>query len=115
MASKSRSKRIIFQPDQLVVAGERHHADDIQWLIAQNAGRLELHCLARLEWERGNPHDADAIAVLVDQRRVGYIAKSNSTVLRQVIGIDGIELDCVIHWNGETVNGIYDVKLFPPL
>lgn len=115
MARKSRQRRIIFQPDQLVVAGERHHSENIQLLIARNSGRLELHCVARLEWERDNPHDPDAIAVTVDHQRVGYIAQANSTRLRQAIGVDGIELDCVIHWNGEAVNGIYDVKLFPPL
>lgn len=115
MVRKNRPRRIIFQPHQLVVAGERHHSDNIQWLVAQHAGRLELHCNALLKWEQENPHDPDAIAVLVDHRRVGYIAQANSARLRQLIGTAGINLDCVIHWNGETVNGIYDVKLFPPL
>jgi hypothetical protein len=32
-----------------------------------------------------------------------------------MIGDQSIEFDCVVHWNGEVEEGIYDVKLFPPL
>lgn len=115
MFSLRGSRRIIFQPEQLVVAGERHHAENIQWLVDQNDGRLEVRCKAWIAREPGNQFDPNAVAVMVDQRRVGYISRAHAPLIREMIGDQSIEFDCVVHWNGEVEEGIYDVKLFPPL
>ena len=113
---KWRSRRtLVLDPEQLVVAGERHHSANIQSLVESNEGRLEVHCVAQLLWERDNLHDPDAVAVVVDGLRVGYISRRHSADLRLQLNGEVLELACVVHWNGEKTDGIYDVKLFPPL
>lgn len=107
-----RSTRLL--PDQLVVTGERHHSDNIQAVLSQSTdGRLQYQCNAVLARELGNDSDPHAVGVLVNGLRVGYIARIHSEDVSEVIGDRNVELKCVINWNGEVLNGIYRVKLFP--
>lgn len=99
---------------QLGVSGERHHAEAIRTLLSTYAGgRLEYRCQATIRRDRGNEADVNAVEVMVHGTRVAYVAKAVSEIVASRIGEDSVELKCVIHWNGETKNGIYHVKLFP--
>ncbi|MGA1036054.1 MAG: HIRAN domain-containing protein [Ilumatobacteraceae bacterium] len=103
-------------PDQLVVTGERHHSSSIQEILIHLAeGRLQYRCTASLIREFDNIHDPHAVAVIVDDRRVGHIARAHSEAVAEALGKKTVELKCIINWNGEIVNGVYRVKLFPAL
>lgn len=112
----SSNNKVRLLPDQLVVTAERHHSDNIRAVLtgASNGG-LERRCHAQLVPDPQNAHDPNAVAVVVDGRRVGYVAKVHSSAVRRAISGSNVVLKCVIYWNGETENGIYRVKLFPDL
>lgn len=78
-------------------------------------GRLQHRCTASIRREVDNSSDSHAVAVMVDDVRVGYIARAHSEAVAEVIGDQTVELKCIINWNGEINNGIYRVKLFPSL
>ena len=111
---RTNGRRIDFLPEELVVTGERHHGANIERILQANAeGRLEYRCTARLLRERDNESDPNAVAVMVDDVRVGYIARTHSSSVASELENRGNELKCIIRWNGEHSNGIYRVKLFP--
>ena len=78
---------------------------------------LTYRGLAQLVPEPENPHDSNAIAVIVNERRVGYIARTKAPRLRRLIG-DGTTVSCTVFWNGDPDDDFqfYTVQLFslPP-
>ncbi|MFM7148196.1 MAG: HIRAN domain-containing protein [Actinomycetales bacterium] len=111
-----KAKRIQLLPEQLVVTGERHHADEIRAVLSEaGSGHLQFRCTAQLRPEPQNASDPHAVAVIVGGRRVGYIAKAHSKPVAEALSGRTTEAKCVINWNGEIDNGIYRVKLFASL
>jgi hypothetical protein len=106
----------VLLPEQLVVTGERHYAEEIRAVLSETAsGYLQYRCTAELQPEPDNALDPHAVAVRVGGRRVGYIARRHSESVSAVLAGTPAEVKCVINWNGETTNGIYRVKLFASL
>ena len=106
----------IFIPQELlIVNGARHHAENIQFLIKLNAkGALSYDCDAVLESEPDNKFDENAIAVLVDHRRVGYISAQTAPSLKRIIFDSYNILRCTLLWNGDpdADYSLYTVQLF---
>jgi hypothetical protein len=99
----------------LIVNGARHHADNIELLIQRlGKGNLIIDCTAQIQHEPTNPKDQNAVAVLVENLRVGYIsAEKSPTVLKMLDGQAAI-LECTLFWNGdpEPDFSLYAVQLF---
>ena len=106
----------IFIPQELlIVNGARHHAGTIQHLIKLNAkGALSYDCDAVLENEPNNKFDQNAIAVLVDHLRVGYISAEKAPSLKRIILDSYNVLRCTLLWNGDPDSdySLYTVQLF---
>jgi hypothetical protein len=79
----------------------------------------EHQCKAILAPEDGNPHDPNAVQVLIDGKVVGYLARAHAAEYRQHVGAVSATCDAKIvgGWDdGETV-GSFGVKLkvkWPP-
>ena len=115
----------------LVVRGARHHAENIRSLLIRDVPRppeitatdikgagvtetcLKWDCLATLRPEPTNQYDPHAIEVLVDNRRVGYIARNHAPRLKPYLR-EGLQLECTVFWNGDPEDGyqFYTVQLF---
>ncbi len=134
MWQKANRKPIPIPQNLLVVRGARHHAEDIRSLLMREVPRptadpeatlidqslptvtetcLKWDCFAELRPEPTNEFDPHAIAVIVDGRRVGYIAKNHARKVKTYIK-DVIRLECTIFWNGDPEDGFqfYTVQLF---
>lgn len=106
----------ILSPDQITVSGERYHNSTIEKLIKEHGqGKLTWRTTAKITREITNEIDPFAVQVLVDGQRVGYIHRDHCKSVWGIIGDAGLALECSVRWNGEPTNGVYDVKLFPPL
>jgi len=106
--------RVVLESEHIGVSGERHHAEALRQLLTSYAGgRLEYKCVATLRHDRLNESDPNAVEVSVHNIRVGYISRKSSEVVLARIGDHEVQIKCSIHWNGELINGIYHVKLFP--
>jgi hypothetical protein len=118
----------------LVVRGARHHADEIRSLLVREVPRptadpeatladpriaavtetcLKWDCFAELRPEPTNAFDKNAIEVLVEGKRVGYIAKNHARKVKTYLR-EGLRLECTIFWNGDPDDGFqfYTVQLF---
>jgi hypothetical protein len=112
----SPNSRPILSPDEISVSGERYHKHTIEKLILEyGGGRLNWRTNARLSRDLDNPKDQYAIEILVQGERIGYIHRDHCEKIWKQIGTHGVAIECSIRWNGEPTNGVYDVKLFPPL
>jgi hypothetical protein len=58
--------------------------------------------------------DADAIQVMVEGKRVGFISRDKNTALKKVLHKSSPDLDCTIFWNGDPDADyqFYTVQLF---
>jgi len=67
-------------PDEVVrVVGVSHYQDALTEVVGRaGADRVRQAITARLEPEPTNPHDANAIRVLVDERPVGYLSRDDA-------------------------------------
>lgn len=112
----SGSSRPILSPVDISVSGERYHKEAIEQIILTHAsGKLHWKTTAHLDRDIENKQDKFAVQVLVQGQRVGYIHRDHCKKVWQVIGPQGTNLECSIRWNGEPLNGVYAVKLFPSL
>lgn len=106
----------LISPDELSVTGERHYKESIEHLIRTHAGgKLVWRTIAVLSRDTKNEFAKFAVEIQVDGHRIGYIHRDHCERVWQLIGPNGIQLDCCIRWNGEPSHGVYDVKLFAPL
>lgn len=79
----------------------------------------EHECSAVLVCENDNPHDSNAIAVLISGRKIGHLARSEAAAFRQLLrshGIENLPVRCdalvVGGWRrGRGDEGHYGVKL----
>lgn len=105
-----------FLPHELlVVNGARHHAENIQHLIKENAkGALSYDCMATLIREPENPYDPNAIAVTVSSLRVGYISAQTASKVKTILGDTTKTLNCTLLWNGnpDVDYSLYTIQLF---
>ena len=131
---KPNRKPVPIPQNLLVVRGARHHAEAIRSLLLREVPRptrdpeatfsnqtlptvmetcLKWDCFAELRPEPTNEFDPDAIAVIVDGKRVGYIAKNHARKVKTYIQ-DVMRLECTIFWNGDPEDGFqfYTVQLF---
>lgn len=110
------SSRQILSPVEISVSGERYHKEAIEQIILTHAaGKLHWKTTAHLDRELENNQDKFAVQILVQGQRVGYIHRDHCKEVWQAIGPQGTTLECSIRWNGEPLNGVYSVKLFPAL
>lgn len=67
------------------VVGESHHLDALQAIVTEEGLDLDqpgqLACQAFLLCEPDNPHDPNAVAVVISLRRVGYIPRDDAAGL----------------------------------
>ena len=86
------------------VVGEAYRSDSIRTLFPRRrlSGGHDLEKTARLVPEPRNPHDANAVAVVVDKVVVGYLARDEAAKYQRVLldlnraGLDAI-VPCTIH------------------
>lgn len=72
---------IVLEGDDLVrVVGTSHHQDELLVLTGGRAGDEEIRVqkVARFVPEPDNPHDANAIAISIDDRIVGYLSRDEN-------------------------------------
>ena len=131
---KLNRKPVPIPQNLLVVRGARHSAEEIRSLLVRGVPRptadpeatlsnqtlptvtetcLKWDCFAELRPEPTNEFDPHAIAVIVDEKRVGYIAKNHARRVKTYIQ-DDLRLECTIFWNGDPDDGFqfYTVQLF---
>lgn len=99
----------------LIVNGARHHAENIELLIQRlGNGNLIIDCTAQIQHEPENPKDKNAVAVLVENLRVGYISAEKSPEVVKMLGGQAAVLECTLFWNGdpEPDFSLYAVQLF---
>jgi len=75
-----------FGDQWMAVVGESHHADELDRVTGGGVGTHER--TANLVREPSNPHDANAIAVVVDDLPVGYLSRENAE--RFAKGLDAV-------------------------
>lgn len=107
------------------IVGEAYHQPN---LLALTGGRkqeygVKLDVQARLQPEPENPHDPNAVAVIVKKKKVGYLSKEDAptfTAFLKKLGADSglCEGRIVGGWNnGSGEEGHFGVKLslsWPP-
>ena len=112
----------------LVVRGARFHTEAIMELlsspfldsayhvpVAVGAHEAALWGDFKASLEPINhEHDPDAIQVIVEGKRVGFISRNLTEALRPLLGERTSELDCTIFWNGDPHADyqFYTVQLF---
>lgn len=126
--SQSDSKLIVIPQSLLVVRGARYHKEAIIELLDRpvpqspynpgppNEAReaaLWGDFKARLE-PIDIEQDADAIQVMVNGKRVGYISRNLTKELKPFLSESTSEFDCTIFWNGDPHADyqFYTVQLF---
>lgn len=88
------------------VVGEAYRRDSIRTLFPSRrlSGGHDLDKTARLVPEPRNPHDANAVAVVVDNVLVGYLARDEAAKYQRVLldlnraGLDATVLPCPSTW-----------------
>ena len=103
------------------VVGEASYQDALDRITGgkTDAGH-EHECLATLIREPHNPHDSNAIAVFIEGRKVGYIARREASAISEMMdrnGFDRFTADAMIvgGWDrGSRGQAHYGVKLDLP-
>lgn len=75
-----------FGDEWMAVVGESHHVQELDLVTGGGTGELEL--VANLVREPENPYDPDAVAVVVQGSRVGYLSRENAA--RFAAGLDAV-------------------------
>lgn len=96
-----RSPSLLQGHDTLEVVGESHYQDDL-WRLAggPSASRIRLTVTAELVPEPDNPHDRNAVKVLIDGRLVGYLSREDALVY-----LPGIRRLMTIHMSTIALKG----------
>lgn len=78
---------------EVEVVGESHHQDELLELTGgrRRYGGVDVEAVADLVPEPANPYDPSAVAVVIDERAVGYIRRKDLEWLRSVID-DSLQL-----------------------
>jgi len=104
--------------DTLEVVGESHYQDDL-WRLAGGFSTERIRCavIAVLIPEPDNPHDSNAVKVLIDGYLVGYLSREDALVylpgLRRLIAFHGqIALRGVIVGGGPRDDGLGMLGVF---
>ena len=97
------------------IVGESYRQDDLAQLAG---GRTEdgvhLETLAELAPEASNPHDANAVAVTIGGRQVGYLSRSDAVQYRTRFGSQRAMCNAMIAggWDrGPDDVGLFGVRL----
>lgn len=99
------------------VVGEGSYQDALDFIAGGKTKKgHEIERLATLIREPHNPHDKNAIAVIIDGRKVGYIARTEAKVMATMIdqrGYSQLTADAMIvgGWTDSKGEGYYGVKL----
>ena len=82
-------KRFILEGDDLFirVVGTSHYQEALRAIAGD--GDVRRNTIATLVAEPDNPHDANAIAVQVDDRLVGYLARDENRRWQEVVQLLG--------------------------
>ena len=80
------SDRFVLEGDELVrVVGTSHYQDALLELAPRTADEeVRVNTIADLVPEPDNPHDPDAIAVHIDGKLVGYLAREENKRWRDI-------------------------------
>lgn len=93
MAPAHRRGVVRWRPDSypLQVVGESHYQDALI-AICGRYGRtgVEHECRALIELEPANPYDTNAVAVRIEGRKVGYLAREQAARIAAQMREDGI-------------------------
>ena len=74
------------------VVGESFYQDHLNRICGgKTENGHEYRCLAVLVCEDNNPHDTNAIAVVISGRKVGHLPRSEAAAFRQLLRRHGIE------------------------
>jgi hypothetical protein len=86
--------RIVLEVDELVrVVGTSHYQEALLELSGRQADEeIRLDKIATFVPEPDNPHDANAIAVHIDERLVGYLSRDENRRWLDVVA--GNEIGC---------------------
>jgi hypothetical protein len=69
------------------VVGEASYQEALRSIAGR--GEVRHECRAVLSLEDSNPHDSNAVAVLVDGKRVGYLSRSDANRYRKKLAPTG--------------------------
>ena len=126
--SRFGGKPKVIPQSMLVVRGARYHKETIIELLTSEVPQAPYNpsppvgaqeaalwgdFTARLE-PINSEYDANAIQVMVNGKRVGYIGRELAKDLRPLLGEQTPEFDCTIFWNGDPQADyqFYTVQLF---
>ena len=69
------------------VVGEASYQEDLHRVYRRHGGTVhDLKVSAVLEPEHGNPHDPNAVMVVIDRRTVGYLPRGRAAEYRGALG-----------------------------
>jgi hypothetical protein len=93
--TRSRLRGVVGRPQAITLdgngwidaVGESHHQDELLALVGQHRsyGGVELDAVAELVPEPAHPIDPQAVAVRIDGRPIGYLARAEARRLRPAI------------------------------
>lgn len=102
------------------IVGEASYQDALDRICGgRNADGHELECKASLIEEPKNPHDRNAVKVVIAGRTVGYLSRRDAVAFKQALvseGLSGrpVNVDAIVigGWDrGSRGQGHYGVKL----
>lgn len=107
---------------ELDIVGESHYQDALDTIAGgKTEDGHELECEAILERERNNPHDPNAVAVYIDDKKVGYLSRPHARRLSAILDkqkLDGGVAEAIIVGGWRRANndeGHYGVRLDIPV
>lgn len=102
------------------IVGESHYQDALERIAGPrtDAG-VEFECVALLICENDNPYDKNAVAVTINDEKVGYLSRDDAVEWRELLADEWVEespvtVDALIvgGWDrGANDKGSYGVKL----
>lgn len=102
------------------VVGEASYQDALEAICGgRNFYSAEHQCKALLIPEPNNPHDPNAVQVIVDRKVVGYLARAHAVEYHQHIGMNASSCEAKIvgGWDDGKTVGHFGIKLkikWPP-
>lgn len=102
------------------IVGESHYQDALTSIVGGRSDEsVELDCVAEIVCEDDNPHDAKAVAIYINGRKVGHLARTVASGYRDMLKKHGwvgwsITADAMIvgGWDrGSRGKGDFGVKL----
>lgn len=104
--------------EYLQVVGCHHYWEDVLRIIQSAKNRkgctpFKYSGTAFLEPEPDNPVDTNAVRVVVEGTRVGYIAKEYAPLLKTQLTSENSTVPCELLWNGDKgPNGLFGCTLY---